>query len=128
MAVYPEGQIEGMPQLFEARLSEPVDRDITVTIRNNDSLFPPSDDFEPGPTYRLLTPEFAASSLPSNKDYTALPEAGKSMTITAGETSARFSLDTVDDGIDEWAERFIVYITDSHGMQVDEQVGGGRYP
>ena len=124
--VYPEGQVEGMPQLFEARLSEPVGRDITVTIKSKDPLFDPSDDFQPGLGYRKLDPEFAASSLDSDNDYTALPDAGKSMTIPAGDTSSpRFSLATVDDGIDEWAERFIVYITDSSGMQIDENLAVG---
>ncbi len=124
--VYPEGQVEGMPQLFEARLNEPVGRDITVTIKSADPLFDPAPDFQPGLGYRVLTHEYAASSQPSDRDYTALPDAGTAMIIPAGDTSSpRFSVATVDDGIDEWAERFIVYITDSSGMQIDENLAVG---
>ena len=55
----------------------------------------------------------------------ALPESGLTVTIPQGETSAQFSLDTDEDSIDEWAERFIVYITDSHNQQIDEQLATG---
>ena len=125
MPVYPMGQVEGMPLLFEARLNEPIARDLNITVKSNDSLFAPSDDFQPGPGYRPLEYEFAASSNASDRDYTALPESGLTVTIPQGETSAQFSLDTDEDSIDEWAERFIVYITDSHNQQIDEQLATG---